>query len=869
MLDRLLKSLHSPFDKSPHAKIALRVQHPDVFRWTVNNRVLSVGTEASENTTDFNLASLTLDELADALTNTGFQVVYQDAELSSHSSAILLSGSGSQSQSNGDALRVYESLLWSLMDSYAIELEIAAGSIDQALLQMYLDTAQSEWLDYWGEYFGFPREGRTDAEYSAYIIDEALRPRNNALAIEDTIKRLTQEDVHIYEPWKDIFVLSESKLSERYHLHGAHYYTFATIQPVGNAGTNWGKVIPLIRRNKAGGIMLAEARPLVPPAYIDAGVIDSIVSASETRVRVARIKLEMDSPLSAYRLDFDTYIKNYPFMAYGLMTLASEKLAYVADIPNPRTIAKASICLSDSWSLGNTNSVFGRGRIIRIMPGMTLSGGATEDDDLRLSDGVVTIIYEQVEEIIDDRRVRWIELLAEAFALSTEMTQTGYAFLPITNNPASIDILYTGLVELPETMFMFSAEMIQTGYAFLPITNNPASIDILYAVLIDSGHDADRRWVGKWDSSTWVEGVDELLITTQLTVIGDMGLFVNNEQGFWYDPSDFSTMFQDSAGTIPVTSVGQSVGKILDKSGNENHATQATTSKKPILKRQPTSGIRNLLRASGDLLLTIASGGAWNTSSDWSQISVNPLYPGDKAYQVTNAGVVSSRNISNNIGMSSGERDTLSVIIEEAPSNKAALTTIGLYDSTTLTFSGRINLKWSTGTIELLLGNGSQLGYCEKLSDVGPNGGRVFRLVISAITPVGENRMRFLYPTGTNTNNQSVIIHSAQYETVTETATAYQQTFGNYDVYEPGFNQVYWLDYDGVDDALVSTNPDLGTNATRARATIGGAVIEQGLTLGVNLTLSTDNLGLIVINRPLTQDELSALTSYLNSIVGS
>ncbi len=43
-------------------------------------------------------------------------------------------------------------------------------------------------------------------------------------------------------------------------------------------------------------------------------------------------------------------------------------------------------------------------------------------------------------------------------------------------------------------------------------------------------------------------------------------LFANGEQGAWYDPSDFSTMFQDSAGTTPVTAVEQPVGLILDKS---------------------------------------------------------------------------------------------------------------------------------------------------------------------------------------------------------------------------------------------------------------------------------------------------------------
>lgn len=43
-------------------------------------------------------------------------------------------------------------------------------------------------------------------------------------------------------------------------------------------------------------------------------------------------------------------------------------------------------------------------------------------------------------------------------------------------------------------------------------------------------------------------------------------LFAANEQGVWYDPSDFSTMFQDAAGTTPVTAVEQPVGLILDKS---------------------------------------------------------------------------------------------------------------------------------------------------------------------------------------------------------------------------------------------------------------------------------------------------------------
>lgn len=42
-------------------------------------------------------------------------------------------------------------------------------------------------------------------------------------------------------------------------------------------------------------------------------------------------------------------------------------------------------------------------------------------------------------------------------------------------------------------------------------------------------------------------------------------LFLAGEQGGWYDPSDLSTMFQDSAGTTPVTAVEQPAGLWLDK----------------------------------------------------------------------------------------------------------------------------------------------------------------------------------------------------------------------------------------------------------------------------------------------------------------
>lgn len=69
-------------------------------------------------------------------------------------------------------------------------------------------------------------------------------------------------------------------------------------------------------------------------------------------------------------------------------------------------------------------------------------------------------------------------------------------------------------------------------------------------------------------------------------------LFLSGEQGVWLDPSDLSTMFQDPAGTIPVTAAGQPVGLIRDKSGNNNHLTR-TIGERPIL--QVNGSIWNLV----------------------------------------------------------------------------------------------------------------------------------------------------------------------------------------------------------------------------------------------------------------------------------
>ena len=79
--------------------------------------------------------------------------------------------------------------------------------------------------------------------------------------------------------------------------------------------------------------------------------------------------------------------------------------------------------------------------------------------------------------------------------------------------------------------------------------------------------------------------------------------FFGNAQGAWYDPSDLSTLFQDAAGTVPVTAIGDPVGRMLDNSGNGNHATQTSNASRPFL--QQSDGLYHLtFDGSNDSLIT-------------------------------------------------------------------------------------------------------------------------------------------------------------------------------------------------------------------------------------------------------------------------
>jgi hypothetical protein len=102
-------------------------------------------------------------------------------------------------------------------------------------------------------------------------------------------------------------------------------------------------------------------------------------------------------------------------------------------------------------------------------------------------------------------------------------------------------------------------------------------------------------------------------------------LFSASQQGVWYEPSDLSTLFQDAAGTTPVTADGQPVGRMNDKSGNGNNLSQTTLNRRPLYK---TDGVKHWLKFDGvnDFLFSSAINMTAYTSVFYA-MSLNAVSP--------------------------------------------------------------------------------------------------------------------------------------------------------------------------------------------------------------------------------------------------
>ena len=81
-------------------------------------------------------------------------------------------------------------------------------------------------------------------------------------------------------------------------------------------------------------------------------------------------------------------------------------------------------------------------------------------------------------------------------------------------------------------------------------------------------------------------------------------LFSAGEEGAWFDPGDIATLFQDTAGTVPVTTAGQSVALMKDKSGRGHDASQSTAGYRPTWQIDPYGYGYLLFDGTNDYMVT-------------------------------------------------------------------------------------------------------------------------------------------------------------------------------------------------------------------------------------------------------------------------
>lgn len=87
-------------------------------------------------------------------------------------------------------------------------------------------------------------------------------------------------------------------------------------------------------------------------------------------------------------------------------------------------------------------------------------------------------------------------------------------------------------------------------------------------------------------------------------------LFASGQQGEWDEPnSALGGWTQDAAGMTPISAIGQSIGRALDKSGRANYLIQAAAGERPILAQNINFANAKNFDGVNDSLTSTAGGG--------------------------------------------------------------------------------------------------------------------------------------------------------------------------------------------------------------------------------------------------------------------
>lgn len=324
-------------------------------------------------------------------------------------------------------------------------------------------------------------------------------------------------------------------------------------------------------------------------------------------------------------------------------------------------------------------------------------------------------------------------------------------------------------------------------------------------------------------------------------------LFGAAEQGI-FAPIAPDNVFTDTAGTT-LAAPGDPVARVDDRSGNGNHATQATAEARPVYGIEPVGGRRNLLTRTEEFDNAVWSKAAGGTGSV-------PVITSNAATAPDGAETASRVQLDLNGGTASSD---ISWLFHATLSG-----TEGVVSNRSLYLK-----SFDGSSYDLIFGTSTGLVVLTKITVTS----EWQRFDISHTADANTNLLFGLRNAGGVTgvsDTADLLVWGAQLE-LGSTATAYQRVGSEFDVTEAGKRSLHYLFDDDVDDSLPATLPDLGTDATIFFATDAGVTISGSQTIGAGAfeTLRGQKTFAVgAINRALTAAENARLQLWLEREAG-
>lgn len=270
MIRRLMDRLHRVFNRDPQAVPVVTIS--GVSSVEVKGLRLLVDGEAID------IATITLEQLVTAL-----QVIPVTAALTDASHGTLLARGLLESYASGSqaTLSYPTSLLYNEMQVYAWMLQGQADRITDLERQLYLNTADGDWLDFWGmTYFGVGRyTGETDEVYATRIKNEILRATQNNVALAQIVQDATGVRCQLRDAALYPLEVDPADAPGRFILD---LYSQNWLTPEERAALDI-KVFDLVRRYKAAGT------DFQPATIMSEGITEEITVSEVVDVQIQNV----------------------------------------------------------------------------------------------------------------------------------------------------------------------------------------------------------------------------------------------------------------------------------------------------------------------------------------------------------------------------------------------------------------------------------------------------------------------------------------------------------------------------------------------------------------------------------------------------